>query len=60
MAWQNGQKAGFCILWSGTKKVGDDFTPETYELSVTFGILDYSTGRSSLSSNENIWCKLQL
>jgi hypothetical protein len=47
MAWQDGQKAGFCILWLGPKKVGDDFTPEEYEYSVSFNIPDYATGKAA-------------
>ena len=47
MAWQNGQKAGFCILWYGHKHVGDDFTPETYELLVNFDIPDYASGKAA-------------
>jgi hypothetical protein len=47
MAWQNGQKAGFCILWLGPKKVGDDFTAGKAELSITFNIPDYATGKAA-------------
>ncbi len=39
-----GQKAGYCILWQGEKRVGDNFVPETYELEVEFNLPDYKTG----------------
>jgi hypothetical protein len=38
---ETGHKIGMCILWWGTKKAGDDFQPETYELEVEFEIPDY-------------------
>jgi hypothetical protein len=47
VAWQDGQKAGFCILWSGPKKVGDDFQPETYDLTGSFNIPDYAPGKAA-------------
>lgn len=39
-----GQKAGYCFLWHGWKKVGDDFQPETYELEAPFDLPDYKVG----------------